>query len=398
MNTNQIRSKIAELQAEAKGFNGRQEYSETDLSRIVAIGDEVKGLEAQLATAEKAERVLSEAKGFAERESAVRPLDVAPAAKADRKSFGAQFMASPSAKVKGVESQLNVDVKTLMTTTTGYPYPSAGNQGVIVYQPTPATTLLDALDVIPANPGTGYRYFAETVYTNNADTIPEGGLYPESALKLEERTAGIYKVGTWIPVTDEQLSDVPGAEAYIDSRLRRMVRGKAGAKIMSGSGTNDVLGIMNTPGVLTRARGTDTVLDAIQYAMAQVSDVGSNQEDFDGAKVNLIVMNPSDWAKLRTAKAAGSGTYLLGDPAAAGIQQVWDVPVVLDKGMAAGTLLALDTDFFKVLLGSDVSVQQTNSHADFFINGKNAVRAQIRLGAVAIRPSAAITVTGLNAA
>ncbi|GEM_PF-5070351 len=396
MNSIEIKNRIAAIQTEVKGFN-LDSLSNDDYAKLVALDTERKGLEVDLEKADNVERIKADAKAFGDREGSVTRLPGADAkSKTEVKSLGEQFFASPSRKVKGVESQLNVEVKTLMTTTAGVPYPSAGNQGVVVYKPSAPTTLLDVLETIPANPGTGYRFYQESLYTNNADTVLEAGTYPESALRLIEVTAGIYKVATWIPVTDEQLSDIPGAAEYIDGRLRTMVRSKAAAKAMSGSGTNDVAGILNVTGILTQAKATDTVLDAIYKAMMKVSDVGTGNDDLEKANVDTLIMHPTDWATLRLAKDS-TGNYLLGDPAAQGVRDVWGVPVILDNSLTVGTALALDSKFFKILLGDDVTVQQTNSHVDYFVKGINAVRAQIRMGMVPLRPSAAVTITGLNA-
>ena len=390
----EIRNRIAAIQTEVKGLD-MDNLSNDDYAKLVALDTERKGLEADAEKAANVERIKADAKAHDARESTVSRLDVAPVAKAEVKSFGEAFMASASAKVKNVTSRLEVNVKTLMTTSAGVPVAGQGNQGVIVYQTTPKTTLLDALQTITVdNDLVGYRYYAEVLYTNNADTVAEGAQMPESALRLAEVTAGLYKVATWLPATDEQLK-VAGAPEYIDSRIRTMVRSKAGAKALLGSGTNDVQGILNATGILTQAKGTDTPLDAIFKGITKVSDVGTAQEDFEGASVDLIVMHPTDWATLRLAKDS-TGRYLLGDPAAAGIKQVWGVDVVLDKGMTVGTALALDTKFFAILLGEQPEVEQTNSHSDYFTKGINAIRCQMRMGMVPLRASAAVTITGLN--
>jgi HK97 family phage major capsid protein len=77
----------------------------------------------------------------------------------------------------------------------------------------------------------------ETTFTNSAAETAEGGTYPESALALTERSTPVQKITTFIPVTDEQLEDVPQIQGYLNNRLPFMVRQRLDLQILTGNGT-----------------------------------------------------------------------------------------------------------------------------------------------------------------
>ena len=60
----------------------------------------------------------------------------------------------------------------------------------------------------------------ETLFTNAAAPVAEGGLKPESTLTFANKTSRVEKIAHWLPVSDEFLEDEPAMRSYIDSRLR----------------------------------------------------------------------------------------------------------------------------------------------------------------------------------
>jgi HK97 family phage major capsid protein len=113
------------------------------------------------------------------------------------------------------------------------------------------------------------------------------------------------------------------------------------------------------------------------------------------AEPNAILMNPTDWQNLRLLRDA-DGNYIFGPPGMVTVPQIWGLPIVESTYVTLGTSIVADyaayTEIdYKAGLEFDVS----NSHSDYFANGKLAIRCQIRAAFVVYRPTAICTTTGM---
>ncbi len=309
---------------------------------------------------------------------------------AELKSLGELFVQSIAFKGRqgsvGPEARLAFDVKALFATTAGVP-PETMRTGKLVEF---ATTPLDVLGLVPntTTAQSAVVYMEETTYTNTAAEVAEAGTYPEAALALVEKSSPVRKIAVYLPMTDEQLEDVPYAESYVNTRLPNMVRQRLNSQILIGNGTAPNLrGILNIAGIQTRALGADTATDAVHKAITNVMVIAQSIP-------NAVAMNPLDWQDIRLSKTA-DGIYLWGSPSDAGVARIWGLPVAMAQGLPAGTRVVGDFNQSELAVRRGMDVQVSNSHADFFINGKQAVRADMRAAFVVYRPAAFHTVTNV---
>ena len=195
------------------------------------------------------------------------------------KSIGELFTASDAFKLKqrgqtsGPVSSVDVELKTLMTTSAGWA-PEVTRTGRIAeyaYRP------VQILDLIPQTT-TGQaavQYMEETTSMNAAAEVAEGGTYAESALALTEMTSNVRKIATFLPVTDEQLEDEPQARGLINNRLPLFVRLRLDGQVVNGNGTAPNLrGFLNVVGIQTQAKATDTAPDAVYKALTKIRVTG----------------------------------------------------------------------------------------------------------------------------
>lgn len=229
-----------------------------------------------------------------------------------------------------------------------------------------------------------WKFMRETVFTNAATEKAEGTAYAEATLKLAEAEEAIRKLTVWIGATDEQLEDVPEARAYLESRLRFMLDQKLDQRMLYGNpaaSPPQIRGFHNTAGINVEDATDQDTPDAVLNAMTKVRVVGQ-------AVATGTVLNPYDWTKVRLQRTA-DGIYIWGHPSQVGPGTLWGAPVVDSAHEVEGAgLTGAFASQSLLVVRRGVDVQITNSHADDFIEGKQAIRADFRAALVTIRPGA----------
>lgn len=294
----------------------------------------------------------------------------------------------------GPQAQLDISLKTLMETPVGWDsedlrtgrvelMPMRPSVHVAAYFPSTTTTMSAVV------------YMEETTYTNAATEIFEAnqadsqGAYAESALALTERQEPVRKIATFLPVTDEQFEDEPRAQGYVQNRLPFMIQQRLDSQLLVGSGTAPALrGTENVVGINTQALGSDSTPDAIYKAARKIRDTGF-------AEPSVCFIAPSKWEAVRLLKTA-DGQYIWGHPSMVGPFTIWGIPVVETTAVTATKAVLGDyANFAELAMRRGIDVQVSNSHSDYFVKGKLAIRADMRCAAIHYRPLAFATVTGL---
>ena len=308
----------------------------------------------------------------------------------ERKSIGELIMKSAAARSKGVPAFLDVDLKAdFFIGTPGWVPESMRLPRVELY-PTRVLQVADYLPVIPTTQ-TSIKYMLETVYTATLVVEKaEGAALGEATLTLAEQTQVVEKLGTFIPVSEEQLEDVPAAEAYLNNRLGYMVRARLDSQILNGDGlTPNLKGTLNIGGSLqTQAKGADPTPDAIYKLFTKLRTVGF-------AEPSVVFINPTNWQDVRLLRTA-DGIYIFGNPNDPGADRVWGIPVVQTTAVVVNTAIAGDyANFATLYLRRGLEVEMSSGYSDYFIKGKFAVKATMRCAVVHFRTSAFGTVTGI---
>jgi hypothetical protein len=305
------------------------------------------------------------------------------------KSIGEIFIESEaghSKKGKTVEMD-EVGLKTLFQTSAGWE-PFNPRTGRLAEMPVRPPQVADA---IPngTTQNAAIVYMQETVFTNNAAPTKEGGAYAESALKVEQKTIPVKKIATFIPVTDEQLEDVPQAQGYVENRLPLMLKQTLDTQILAGAGAEaELLGFLNQAGLLVQAKGEGNAPDALFKAMTKIRVEGQ-------AIASAVMISPLDWQNVRLEKTK-DGIYIWGPPSQVGPEQVFGVNVIQAQALTAGTALVGDfVTHSELVIRKGIELKVSDSHEDYFVKGKQAIRADIRVALCVYRVSAFCEVTGL---
>ncbi len=229
----------------------------------------------------------------------------------------------------------------------------------------------------------------QTTITNNAAEVLEGGSCGESALALTEQTSTVRKVSTFLPVTDETFEDEARAESYVNNRLPFMLRQRLDGQILVGNGTAPNLrGVNNVVGIQTQAKGADPTPDAVYKAIVLVRTTGQAMPD-------AFVVNPLDWQDVRLLRTV-DGIYIWGNPSEAGPERIWGLQVAQAQAQTQNTGVVGDFgNFSELAVRRGVEVKVSDSHSTYFVEGKQAIRADLRAALIFYRPTAFCTVTGI---
>lgn len=113
------------------------------------------------------------------------------------------------------------------------------------------------------SPSTWFRRI--TTASAQAATVAEGAAKPEATIVASNVEAPTRKIAVFLPVNEEVVDD--GGAQFVSALTADLIRdliSTENEQLLAGSGTApDLRGILNTTGIQTRARGTDSNLDAI---------------------------------------------------------------------------------------------------------------------------------------
>jgi len=314
--------------------------------------------------------------------------------KVEQKTLGQLFIESNAYQQKGVQSTVDIDLKTTMSRGAGWD-PEVTRIPRIELYPLRRLRVLDLFPQYPTGNDT-IKYMKESTFTNNAAEAAEAGAYGEAALALTETSDEVEKVAVWLPITDEQLEDVAGISAYVNDRLTYMLQSRIDSQLLVGTGrsvgTPDLVGTLDLASIQTQALGADPVPDAVFKAMTKIRGTTAGT---GFAEPSAIIMHPNDWQVVRLLRTA-DGIYILGNPTEPGPERLWGVSVVVTSALTENTGLVGDwAGYAAVFMKRGITFKVTDSHASLFISGIQAIRADVRLAAVHFRDSAFCTVTGI---
>jgi HK97 family phage major capsid protein len=247
------------------------------------------------------------------------------------------------------------------------------------------------------------RYVVEGTATSGAAGVPEAGLKPESTLGLTTTDEPIKKIATILPVSDEMLEDAPQIQAYINGRLSLFVRIEEERQLLRGtSGGNEVQGLLTSRSVPVYGGGTAAGNKAEQLFKAMNGMRGSAFLEPD-----WIIVNPADWQDMRLAKDT-AGQFFGGGPfmgqygnngmigasgqASGAADSIWNKTTYVTSAVGAGTAVVGSRSAAQVWRRGGLSVEATNSHADYFQRNLVAIRAEERLGLAVYRPTGFVEV------
>ncbi len=238
-----------------------------------------------------------------------------------------------------------------------------------------------------------------------AGWVAELAQKPETtAMSLATVTASVFTAAGLVTVSNQLLADSdPAVDQLVTADLGKRLVALEEIAFISGTGTGQPLGILNTPGIgattLTPTTVTD-LLDAVLDAIATV-------ETAHGAP-SAILMHPRTWTRILKSKNAQGAYYI---SPASGVEDprtgtrgptktLWGYPVVTSNrvptNLGAGTneSRVIVADFREALILDREGITLDESKHVHFTSNQTVFRAEQRLGFTAARTPAAFNVIG----
>lgn len=373
--------------------------------------EKVRQMNAELEEAHNQLKVLEEVEGIAAKVQADWAAQNTPAnpvqhpKDGDRrpgqiKSIGRLLVESKEyQQFKGMQrwptaAKLDVDIRNAVFRTGAGWDPETIRINRVELNPQRPIAVIDNIPMLPTGQD-AVQYMEETTFTNNAVETAEStattasDLIGEAALALTERTKPVEWIPVFLPVTIQQMEDVEGIEEYVNSRLTYMVRARLDSQALNGDGnTPNLEGTLNVSNIQSQALGGDPVPDAIYKCFTSIRSDGF-------AEPSVLFAHPNDWQGVRLLRTA-DGIYIWGPPTEAGPDRIWGVPVVQTTAATENTMVTGDyANFAALYTKRGITIEVSNSHANYFTRGMLAIRADMRVAMVHFRPKAFGEITGV---
>ncbi len=253
------------------------------------------------------------------------------------------------------------------------------------------TRILDRLPTAATSAGQVEWFSA--VGTSAAAPVAEGQLKPVSAMTVTANLSKATKIAHMSVVNEEVLQDFPAFAGFLGQDMKNGLIAAENNEILNslGTGASNWPGLLNTTGILVRAKAAETynheVLDEA---------VGDLRSGASFADPDAVVMHPLTWRLIRREKDLQGRPIVDPAPAEAGANTILGLPVVETTQMPVGTaLVGAFSESVMVYLRMGIIIETSNQHLDLFQRNQVAMIAEERLILTVPRPAGLCKVTGL---
>lgn len=234
------------------------------------------------------------------------------------------------------------------------------------------------------------QYVRETGYTNNAATVSEGNLKPESTITYELVQTPVVTIAHFFKASKQILDDFPQLQSQIDARGRFGLKLVEENQLLKGSGVGN-----NLNGIYTQATAYSAPITVAGPTRIDVLRLMMLQGALAEYPPSGIVLHPSDWAAIELTKDA-DGRYIFANPQTMAQPRMWGLPVVATQAMTVDTALVGAFNIgAQIFDREEINVVIATQNEDDFIHNMITIRIEERLALAVYRPTAFIKNTNL---
>jgi len=177
------------------------------------------------------------------------------------------------------------------------------------------------------------EYARQATRTNNAATVAEGDLKPESVLAWELKQAKVATIAHWVQASRQALDDAGQLRTLIDGELRYGLALREELQLLLGDGTGT-----NLLGLIPQATAYDDTGEPVDATKFDVLLRAIAQAEAADLPATGIVLNSADWMRLQGLKDS-EGRYIGSGPMGSAMPTAWGLDVVPSNSMPAGKFL-----------------------------------------------------------
>lgn len=252
-------------------------------------------------------------------------------------SWGREFIGKKSSELADLSranaGKVQMDMKATLTTGA-----SSGGaidvpmRDVTVGLPQRRLMVRSLLQVIGTESGT-VEYADQITRVNNASTVAEAGVKPESVYEWDLKNIPTRVIAHWVKASNQILDDAPQIQGMIDSELRYGLLLAEEAQLLFGDGAGS-----NLTGLVPNATAFADPLEALNPDMIDMIGSAILQVSLADHMPDGIIIHPSDWWRMRMLKDA-DGLYILGNPQSDVTPSLFGLPVIPTKAMTVDNFL-----------------------------------------------------------
>jgi HK97 family phage major capsid protein len=258
---------------------------------------------------------------------------------------------------------------------------------------------VDVMGYLPTITGGGSTFRIVTDTSITSSYTPTAALTAEGAAKAQNPVAytdvdfHYGKLAEYITLSRETLADYPTSLNVTIQKAMNDVVMERNIQLLSGTSTIPGL-IPNAGNTIAVPTSLATGVTQLDYFVQAAETVRSAPGVF--AEPNLCILHPTTWYSLQLIKDSLGRPLLNPSQGIAATHQIAGVPVKLSTDIAAGTALLLNTDRYGYVVVRESIVTLQGYNAEDFISNLQSWVVESRLTQVIVRPTAIVTITGLE--
>lgn len=230
------------------------------------------------------------------------------------------------------------------------------------------------------------RYAYKTTGTATGPApVAEGSAKPESNYGGTIQTGTIKTMATWTKLTEQMIADDSNIVNFINDDLPYQLAKVIEYQILRGDGSSGNFSGLDQSGNYhdyisgITFESNDTVIDLVLRVKSAM--------EAEGVTNVMLLLNPSDWCKVLTAKNVNKD-YLIPGIIDVPSKTIWGVPVVTNPFVAAGKFyLGNFAEAGKIVEREDLSIEMDREQDDFTKN-LMTLRVERRLDFAVMQPKA----------